>query len=237
MKLSLKLAGAAAAFWVLPAAALAQNPALSCRPLSSTGNFVYPDEQIVGSQACKIVTTIVPPKKQPSARGGAKGAKVADAAAAPDAQPLHHKIVLAHATPVRLVLLDNVSSATATAGQAVNFEVAEDVLVEGLIVIPRGSPATGTITDAQAKRRMGKAGYVDINIDKVTLADGEKVLLIAQSHNSGDPHEGTQTPSGAVASVMPMRGRDAIVTKGTQLDAFINGDVALDAANFKQAPN
>jgi hypothetical protein len=37
--------------------AQAQNSTISCRPLSSGNTFIYPNEQIVGNQACKIVTT------------------------------------------------------------------------------------------------------------------------------------------------------------------------------------
>lgn len=40
-----------------PSALLAQTPTLSCRPLDSGNTFIHPDEQIVGNQVCKIVTS------------------------------------------------------------------------------------------------------------------------------------------------------------------------------------
>lgn len=153
----------------------------------------------------------------------------------------HRKIVLEDNTPVHLVLSDNLSSASATTGQTISFEVSEDVIVEGIVVVPRESLAWGTVTDAQAKRRLGRAGHLDVNIDKVRLADGEKVLLSATSHAKGASHTAGMT-AGIVATslvVWPaapfflfMHGHDVTIPKGTKIEAFINGDVTLDAANF-----
>src|SRR6266403_4953876 len=52
-------------------------------------------------------------------------------------------------TPVKLRLTRNLSSADATTGDRVDFEVVEDVEVKDVIVIPRGRLASATIVDAQ----------------------------------------------------------------------------------------
>ena len=158
---------------------------------------------------------------------------------------VHHKIKLEDNTPVHLVLSDNLSSASATTGQTISFEVSEDVLVDALVIIPRGSLAWGTVTEAQAKRRLGRAGHLDVNIDKVRLADGEKVLLSATSHAKGASHTGAMTAGIVVTSLIVwpaapfflfMHGHDVTIPKGTKIEAFINGDATLDAANFVPAP-
>jgi hypothetical protein len=86
---------------------------------------------------------------------------------------------------------------------------------------------------------------LDVNIDKVRLADGEKILLSATSHAKGASHTAGMT-AGIVATsliVWPaapfflfMHGHNVNIPKGTKLEAFINGDVTLDAANFLTAP-
>ena len=48
-----------------------------------------------------------------------------------------------------------------------DFEVLEDVLVNDVIVIPKGGLAFATVTEAEAKRRMARGGKLDINIDYV----------------------------------------------------------------------
>jgi hypothetical protein len=184
----------------------------------------------------------------PSMASSPAGTETAASEAArsqPGTLMVRRKIMLEDNTPVHLVLSDNLSSASATTGQTISFEVSEDVLVDSLVVIPRGSLAWGTVTDAQAKRRLGRAGHLDVNIDKVRLADGEKILLSATSHAKGASHTGAMTAGIVVTSLVVwpaapfflfMHGHDVTIPKGTKIEAFINGNTTLDAANFVPAP-
>lgn len=61
-------------------------------------------------------------------------------------------------TAVRLRLTENLSSASAKAGQQVPFEVIEEVDVEGVTVIAKGAQAIGTVTSAEPKKTMGRGG-------------------------------------------------------------------------------
>jgi hypothetical protein len=74
-------------------------------------------------------------------------------------------------TPVKLRLTRNLSSADATTGDRVDFEVLEDVKEKDSMIIPRGGIAWGTVTEAQHKRRMARGGKLDVNIDDVRLSD------------------------------------------------------------------
>ena len=88
-------------------------------------------------------------------------------------------------TPVRLRINRTVSSEDAQVGDTVDFEVLEEIKCEDLAVIPRGGVAWATVTEAQSKRRMGRAGKLNINIDNVKLADGEKAPLRAVKESKG----------------------------------------------------
>ncbi len=157
------------------------------------------------------------------------------------AQEQSKGFVLEDGTPIKLVLSENLSSASAHTGDLVAFETVEDVKVQGVVVIPRGSNAWATITDAQHKRRLGRAGHLDLNIDKVRLADGEKVLLRAIAGGSGGGHQGAMIGAmvatsiitfGGAALFLLMHGKDMKIPEGTQVTAFIQGDVSLDPAKF-----
>jgi hypothetical protein len=80
------------------------------------------------------------------------------------------QFILQDATPQKLTLNRNVSSADVHEGDSVNFEVLEDVAANGIAVIPKGSVAIGTVTEAQPKRRMGRAGKLETVLDYVHLA-------------------------------------------------------------------
>src|SRR5208283_820980 len=99
----------------------------------------------------------------------------------------------------KLRLTRTISSADAQVNDKVDFEVLEDVKVGDADVIPKGSVAWGTITEAQAKRRMARGGKLDINIDDVRLVDGEKAALRAVKEVKGGGHTGAMT-AGIVAT-------------------------------------
>jgi hypothetical protein len=148
-------------------------------------------------------------------------------------------------TAVTLRLGRSLSSADAHAGDRVDFKVAEEVSVNRIVVILRDSPASGTVIAAHKKRRMGRAGKLDVSIDSVQLADGEKVTLRAVKESQGGSHTGIMA-GGMVATslivwpVAPvfllMHGKDVTIPEGTEVTAYISGDVKLDLAKFQPAP-
>jgi hypothetical protein len=144
-------------------------------------------------------------------------------------------------TPMKLRLMQTVSSATAQVNDNVNFESLEAIIIDGVTVIPKGATAIGTVTAAQPKRRLGRAGKLDITIDYVRLPDGEKAALRAVKNTKGKGHTGAMT-AGMVATgliVWPaapfflfMHGKDVTVPEGTEITAFVNGDMDLDPHKF-----
>jgi hypothetical protein len=236
--------------------AAAQNPDPSkwmCRNLSESGGFLYQGETVFGSQACRAIQQAAPaantptvspsttatetPKPDTPAAAPAVVAPPASASTAPKG------FVLEDGTPVHLVLSENLSSADAVTGQTVQFEVVDDVIVNGLLVIPHGATAWGTITDAEHKRRMGRAGKLDLNIDKVRLADGEKAMLRAVKDVKGGGHTGAMVGAMVATSLVVwpaaplfllMHGKDVTIPKGTNVSAFIQGDVTLDESKFQR---
>jgi hypothetical protein len=151
------------------------------------------------------------------------------------------RFVLEDATPIKLVLSETISSADATVGQTVPFEVVEDVLVDGIVVVPKGGTAWATVTAAQSKRRMARGGKLDLNIDKVRLTDGSKTLLSAVKNTKGGGHTGAMTGAIVVTSLVVwpaapfflfMHGKDITIPKGTPITAFVQGDDVLDRSKF-----
>lgn len=160
--------------------------------------------------------------------------------APPPKQPL--PFGLEDGTPVKLRLTRNLSSADDKTGDRVDFDVLEDVKVKDLIVIPRGGIAWATITEAQPKRRMARGGKLNVNIDDVRLADGEKVPLRAVKETKGGGHTGAMTGAmiGTAIVFFPaaplflfMHGKDVTIPKGTEITGYINGDIPLEPIKFQ----
>lgn len=152
--------------------------------------------------------------------------------------------VLQDGTPLKLRLNRNLSSAEAHTGDQVDFEVLEEIKVNNVVVIPKGANALGTVTEAQAKRRMARGGKLGVNIDYVRLTDGEKAALRAVKEGSGGGHTGAMTGAMVATSLVVwpaapfflfMHGKDISIPKGTEIAAYVNGDMPLDPARFQPA--
>jgi len=159
------------------------------------------------------------------------------APAATNANPF----VLHEATPVRLRLKRNLSSATARTDETIDFEVLDQVLVDNVVVLDRGSVAIGAVTRAQAKRRMARGGKLDVTIDHVRLIDGEKIPLRGVREGSGGGHTGAMTGAIVATSLVVwpaapfflfMHGKDYTIPQGTEITAYVNGEVPLNRAKF-----
>src|SRR5262245_39054547 len=146
-------------------------------------------------------------------------------------------------TPVKLRLTRTISSADAKVGERVDFEVLEDVKVGETIIIPRTGIALATITEAQPKRRLGRGGKLNVNIDHVRLASGEKAALRAVKELEGGGHTGAMTGAIVATSIvffpaapffLFIKGKDITIPKGTEITAYINGDISLNPRKFAQ---
>ena len=155
--------------------------------------------------------------------------------------PASTKPVLEDATPVKLRLSRNVSSADAKTGDTVDFEVLEEVRVGDTLVVAKGGIAWGTVTDAEAKKRLGRGGKLDMTIDAVRLVDGEKAALRGVKDVKGGGHTGAMTGGIVAASLIVwpaapfflfMHGKDVTIPKGTEITAYVNGNLPLDMAKF-----
>src|SRR5437667_10944351 len=167
------------------------------------------------------------------------------AASTPSApKPAMQGFGLEDGTPVKLRSARTISSADAHTGDTLDFEVLEDISVAGTLVVPKGGIAWGTVTEAEPKRRMGRGGKLNVNIDSVRLTDGEKTPLRAVKGGKGGGHTGAMTGAMVATGIvffpaaplfLFMHGKDITIPKGTEITAYINGDTKLERAKFQAA--
>lgn len=147
-------------------------------------------------------------------------------------------------TPIRLRLNRNLSSGTEKVNDKVDFTVVEDIKIGDVVVIPQGATAIGTVTEAKPKGRLGKSGKLNINIDYVQLASGDKVALRAVKGGNGGNHVGAMTGAIVASSILffpaapfflLMKGKNINIPKGTEITAYVAGDTSLDPAKFTGA--
>jgi hypothetical protein len=165
--------------------------------------------------------------------------------AAPLAATVQATVVLPINTPVRLKLNQNLSSATNRTNDRIDFEVLEAVKVDGAVVIEQGAIAMGTITLAQPKGRMGKAGKLDITLDSVRLFNGKTTSVSAVKQVTGNGH-GVAVTTGVVVTALVfwpaapffllMHGKDTQIAKGTEITAYTSGDTSFSVVKADVVP-
>lgn len=153
--------------------------------------------------------------------------------------------MLEDGTPVKLRINQTVSSADAHVNDRVEFRAVQDIKVSDFVVIPKDGIAWGTVTMARPKRRLGRGGKLEIVMDSVRLADGERAELRATKEATGGGHVGAMAV-GIVASgllffpVAPLfllvQGKDIKVPNGAEVPTFIKGSYPLDLAKFQKLP-
>ena len=141
-------------------------------------------------------------------------------------------------TPVRLSLLDSLSSATNRVDDSVNFEITEEIRIGQVIAIPRGATARGHIVEAEPKRRMGKAGKLNFTVDYLKAPDGTNVRLRASSTRQGQEKSGTVIVGTVLVSplFLLMRGKDIEIPRGAAINAYVDGDREVSLGGGGLAP-
>lgn len=139
--------------------------------------------------------------------------------------------VLRTGTPVVLRLLERITTKDKVAkiNDRVRMEVAEAVLVNDVVVIPAGSPATGELTDVRNKGMWGKSGRIVGRVLTVN-ANGRTIRLSGTFDSKG----GSGTVGAVAVSALVflpagflMTGKSAEFAAGTTIRGFIDEDVPL----------
>ena len=202
--------------------------------LDRSDNFVHVrtdsgEDGFVAANSLLFVK-IAPAAKSAATRGKQKHPAAAQSEASAQSQtpPPPREIILARQTPVHLKLGHELSSATAHVGDQVNFEVSQDVIVGGIIVIAKGAPGFGAVTEAEPKKRMGKAGKLDVSVNSVVLANNEKITL----RSFGIEHTADQKSG---MTIPLLRGKDVTLSKDAEITGYVDTDLHLKAASFAAA--
>ena len=158
----------------------------------------------------------------------------------PISAPVTNNAVLRVGTEVPLRLLEELTTGgkKLRVGQQFRMETSAPVLVQGVVVIPAGSPAVGEITDVRNKGMWGKSGHLAARVLYVTV-NGRQIRM-----SGGFDDKGVAGGVGAVAVsaivFLPagffMTGTSAKVPVGAAIKGFIDEDVQLSMPIAGPAP-
>lgn len=158
----------------------------------------------------------------------------------PISAPVTNNAILRVGTEVPLRLLEELTTGgkRLRVGQQFRMETSAPVLVQGVVVIPSGSPAVGEITDVRNKGMWGKSGHLAARVLYVTV-NGRQIRM-----SGGFDDKGVAGGVGAVAVsaivFLPagffMTGTSAKVPVGAAVKGFVDEDVQLSMPISGPAP-
>jgi hypothetical protein len=143
------------------------------------------------------------------------------------------QIRISDGTKVSVRLRQPISSETSRQGESISLEVAEDVILNGTVVIEQGAPARGNVLEAVPKRRMGRAGKLVLAITETKGINGDTIRLRSTNSSVGKSRvTGVVVSTTLVAAFVPIaapfmllrHGKEIGSPEGTRFDAFVDGD-------------
>ena len=130
-------------------------------------------------------------------------------------------------TKIEVALSLNVSSADAREGQIVLMTVAQDVVVDGLTVIQRGSEAHARVIAIKQPGFMNRPpGEISWSMEYVTAVNGERIPVTFFSTETT-----TNPTSGFMGATGPSwefhKGKPVVVTAGQRFETVVHGNTVL----------
>lgn len=162
------------------------------------------------------------------------------ATVAPIAAPVTTNAILRVGTEVPLRLSEQLTTKgkKLRVGHRFHLQTSEPVMVNGVTVIPVGSPAVGEITDVRNKGMWGKSGHLAARLLYVTV-NGRQIRLTGAFDDKGVAG-GVGAVAVSALVFLPagffMTGTSALVPAGSIVKSFVDEDVPLAMAAAAPAP-
>lgn len=131
-------------------------------------------------------------------------------------------------TPVKFTLGRLVSSKTAVAGEQFQLHVAEDISINGVLLIPNGTLAIGEVIHASKAGGLGKAGELLVTIRYIDLS-GQKIKM-----RSFQPLQG-KGQSHSIAAISAATAMSTVPYVGLLAGFIQGGNIEIPAQTLVQA--
>jgi hypothetical protein len=140
-------------------------------------------------------------------------------------------VVVPDGTEFTAQTLEFLTSETANAGDQVQMEVDNNVIVDGAIAIAAGTPVRGTLINVVRASRMGKSGALSIHVETTSAVDGQRVPVRATKAQSEGDKAGSTVALAIIVSPLFLlrRGNDVGYQPGTKIPVYVDGKINVQA--------
>jgi hypothetical protein len=104
------------------------------------------------------------------------------------------------------------------------FKVAQDVKVDGQVVIAKDSLVKGVVAQAKKAGMMGRGGSLGIRVESATTVDNQKLKLRSTKGKEGDDKTGTTVALVVLFGPLGFlkKGKNAVIKPGTEIKVYVD---------------
>jgi len=141
--------------------------------------------------------------------------------------------VIPDGTEFTVVTVEEINSKTATEGDPLSFKVAEDVKIDGQIVIAKDTLVKGTVAQAKKAGMMGRGGTLGIRVESAMTVDSQKIKLRSSKGKQGDDKTGTTVALVVLFGPLGFlkKGKNAIIKPGTEIKVYTDEEKRVALTN------
>ena len=146
-------------------------------------------------------------------------------------------ITVPEGTPLKVLLFSPMYSKDYkkdNVGRPIQFELAEDVVVDGVTVFRRGALALGHLTDFKSAGGYGRHATLEFTFDSATAVDGKQIPVtgeIEQIKGGRTSYQLQSTAGARPALGWLIKGADILVRAGTEYDLEASGQNSIQTGN------
>ncbi len=138
--------------------------------------------------------------------------------------PQENVKVIADGTEFMVVTIDEITSKTAAEGDPLTFKVAQDVRVDGQVVIAKDSLVKGVVAQSKKAGMMGRGGTLGIRVESAMTVDNQKLKLRSSKGKEGDDKTGTTVALVVLFGPLGFlkKGKNAVIKPGTEIKVYVD---------------
>lgn len=133
------------------------------------------------------------------------------------------ELVLSEGTAIEVVTDQAITSKDAKPNDPVKFSVNQDVVVDGNVIVRKGTVAIGSVVNAEKRGYLGKSGKLAIQVESTQTVDSKPLKLRAAKGREGD--DKTNSTAALSMLISPLflfkKGGEATITAGTAVTVYV----------------
>jgi hypothetical protein len=131
-------------------------------------------------------------------------------------------VVIPDGTEISAITTETISSKTAQEDDPITFKVDEDVVIDGEVVIVKGTLMKGVVSNAKKSGFFGKGGELNVRIESTETVDRQKLKVRAAKGKAGDNKTGATVALVVLFGPLGFlkKGKNAEIKEGTKIKVF-----------------